>query len=59
MARRLEAGSLSVNGGAGAGRPGSVATPFGGVKASRYGREGGRAGVQEFLTKKNVYIGPS
>jgi aldehyde dehydrogenase (NAD+) len=57
MARRLEAGTVSVNGGAGAGSRGSVAAPFGGVKASGYGREGGRAGVQEFLTKKNVFVG--
>jgi acyl-CoA reductase-like NAD-dependent aldehyde dehydrogenase len=57
MARRLEAGSVSVNAGAGAAGRGSVAMPFGGVKGSGYGREGGRAGVQEFLTKKNVYVG--
>jgi aldehyde dehydrogenase (NAD+) len=33
--------------------------PFGGVKASGFGREGGREGVMEFLQTKNVYIGLS
>jgi acyl-CoA reductase-like NAD-dependent aldehyde dehydrogenase len=46
-------------GAVGAGSRGSVTTPFGGVKASGYGREGGRVGVQEFFTEKNVYIGLS
>ena len=31
--------------------------PFGGVKQSGYGREGGLAGVNEFLQTKNVYVG--
>jgi aldehyde dehydrogenase (NAD+) len=30
--------------------------PFGGNKASGFGREGGKAGIDEFLTIKNVYI---
>jgi aldehyde dehydrogenase (NAD+) len=29
--------------------------PFGGVKQSGFGREGGEAGIQEFLRIKNVY----
>jgi aldehyde dehydrogenase (NAD+) len=59
LARRLEAGSISVNGFRGANGRGGVAAPFGGVKGSGFGREGGRAGVEEFLTAKNVYIGLS
>jgi acyl-CoA reductase-like NAD-dependent aldehyde dehydrogenase len=57
VARRLESGSVAVNTIVGARGRGSVATPFGGVKESGFGREGGRAGVEEFLTSKNVYIG--
>jgi aldehyde dehydrogenase (NAD+) len=57
VARRLEAGSVSVNGFEGADNRGGVAQPFGGVKSSGFGREGGKAGVEEFLTAKNVYIG--
>ena len=59
MARRLDAGSISVNGFQGGASRGSVAAPFGGVKASGFGREGGRAGVEEFLVPKNVFIGLS
>jgi aldehyde dehydrogenase (NAD+) len=37
--------------------PAMTATaPFGGMKASGFGREGGRAGIEEFLQPKNVYI---
>jgi aldehyde dehydrogenase (NAD+) len=57
MARRLEAGSVSVNGFQGASNRGGVAQPFGGIKGSGFGREGGKAGIAEFLTSKNVYIG--
>ncbi len=57
MARRLEAGSVSVNGFQGAGNRGGVAQPFGGIKGSGFGREGGKAGLAEFLTAKNVFIG--
>jgi aldehyde dehydrogenase (NAD+) len=59
MARRLEAGSVSVNGFTGAGNRGGVAQPFGGIKGSGFGREGGKAGIAEFITTKNVYIGLS
>ncbi|MGH9034645.1 MAG: aldehyde dehydrogenase family protein, partial [Acidimicrobiia bacterium] len=30
--------------------------PFGGMKASGYGREGGREGLDEFLQTKNVFV---
>jgi aldehyde dehydrogenase (NAD+) len=57
MARRLDSGSVSVNGFQGAGNRGGVAQPFGGIKGSGFGREGGKAGIAEFLTQKNVFIG--
>jgi aldehyde dehydrogenase (NAD+) len=48
----LDAGYVSVNS-----FPAMTATaPFGGMKASGFGREGGRAGIEEFLQPKNVYI---
>jgi acyl-CoA reductase-like NAD-dependent aldehyde dehydrogenase len=52
LARRLEAGTVAVNGYALV-PPGA---PFGGVKASGYGREGGRAGIEGFLRTKNVFV---
>jgi aldehyde dehydrogenase (NAD+) len=48
----IDAGYVSVNS-----FPAMTATaPFGGMKASGFGREGGRAGIEEFLQPKNVYI---
>jgi aldehyde dehydrogenase (NAD+) len=55
MAAGLEVGSVTVNGFA----SGGAAAPFGGVKASGYGREGGRAGLDEFLSLKNVFVSTS
>jgi acyl-CoA reductase-like NAD-dependent aldehyde dehydrogenase len=52
VASRLEAGNVSVNGFYGM-APGA---PFGGVKASGFGRTGGRAGLEEFLRPKNVFV---
>jgi aldehyde dehydrogenase (NAD+) len=49
----LEAGNVHINS-TGPG-PVSPASPFGGVKESGYGREGGRLGLEEFLSIKNVY----
>ncbi len=50
----LRAGSVHINS-SGPG-PVSPATPFGGVKASGYGRQGSRLGIEEFLSYKNVYL---
>jgi aldehyde dehydrogenase (NAD+) len=52
VAEHIDAGTIGVN---------SVPTipvnaPFGGYKASGYGREGGRAGLDEFLRLKNIHI---
>jgi aldehyde dehydrogenase (NAD+) len=48
----LDAGYVSVNS-----FPAMAASaPFGGMKASGFGREGGRAGIEEFLQPKNVYV---
>jgi aldehyde dehydrogenase (NAD+) len=52
LADAIEAGSISVNGMSGM----SPTTPFGGYKQSGFGREGGRAGLEEWLRVKNVFI---
>lgn len=52
VAAALNAGYVSVNGFAGL----TPAAPFGGVKNSGFGREGGRAGIDEFTRLKNVFI---
>ena len=53
MIRRLQAGTVIVNTYA-AGPP---TAPFGGYKRSGFGREGGRAGIDEFVQLKNVLVG--
>jgi acyl-CoA reductase-like NAD-dependent aldehyde dehydrogenase len=53
VARQLEVGTVIVNGFPGM----SPGAPFGGVKQSGFGREGGRAGIEEFLRRKNVVFG--
>ena len=35
----------------------SPATPFGGYKQSGFGREGGRAGIEEMVQRKTVFVG--
>lgn len=53
VAERLEAGMVGLN-------TGSLAlemAPFGGVKQSGLGREGGQAGIEEFLETKAFHIG--
>jgi aldehyde dehydrogenase (NAD+) len=53
VAHALEAGYVNVNGFAAM----SPTAPFGGYKASGFGREGGRAGLEEYLQPKNVFFG--
>ncbi|OHD00337.1 MAG: succinate-semialdehyde dehydrogenase (NADP(+)) [Sphingomonadales bacterium RIFCSPLOWO2_12_FULL_63_15] len=53
VAERLEAGMVALN-------SGSIAmevAPFGGVKMSGLGREGGHAGIEEYLETKAFHIG--
>jgi succinate-semialdehyde dehydrogenase/glutarate-semialdehyde dehydrogenase len=53
VAERLEAGMVALN-------TGSIAmemAPFGGVKQSGLGREGGQAGIEEYLELKAFHIG--
>jgi aldehyde dehydrogenase (NAD+) len=52
VADALEAGYVSVNGMA----PLPPSAPFGGWKASGHGLEGGRAGLEEFVRPKNVFV---
>jgi len=49
---QLQAGTIGIN----SIPVGPVNAPFGGYKMSGYGREGGRAGLDEFLQTKNVYL---
>jgi succinate-semialdehyde dehydrogenase/glutarate-semialdehyde dehydrogenase len=53
LAGGLESGMVGVN----VGVVSDVAAPFGGVKESGLGREGGVAGLEEFLETKYVAIG--
>jgi len=50
FARRLLVGSVSING---LGNH-MIYSPFGGKKGSGFGREGGRAGIEEFVSVKSV-----
>jgi aldehyde dehydrogenase (NAD+) len=52
---KLEVGTVAVNGMSG----GSPTMPFGGVKHSGFGREGGRAGIEEMLIRKAVFKHPA
>jgi succinate-semialdehyde dehydrogenase/glutarate-semialdehyde dehydrogenase len=47
---RLQTGMVGLN----QGIVSNAAAPFGGVKASGIGREGGREGIEEFLDMKYV-----
>jgi succinate-semialdehyde dehydrogenase/glutarate-semialdehyde dehydrogenase len=53
LAEQLEYGILGANDGA----PSTAQVPFGGVKQSGFGREGGRQGIEEFLEVKYVSLG--
>jgi aldehyde dehydrogenase (NAD+) len=50
FARRLRVGSVSING---LGNH-MIYSPFGGKKDSGFGREGGRAGIEEFVSVKSI-----
>ncbi len=50
LAEQIEAGMLGVN----RGMVSDASAPFGGVKASGLGREGGEAGIEEYL--ETVYV---
>ncbi|NED94724.1 NAD-dependent succinate-semialdehyde dehydrogenase [Phytoactinopolyspora alkaliphila] len=52
VCERLETGMVGLN----AGIVSNVAAPFGGVKASGIGREGGFEGIEEFLETKYVSV---
>jgi succinate-semialdehyde dehydrogenase/glutarate-semialdehyde dehydrogenase len=53
VAEELQFGMVTVNGGPLA----PPQAPFGGVKSSGYGREGGRHGVADYLEYKYVSVG--
>ncbi|WP_432543742.1 NAD-dependent succinate-semialdehyde dehydrogenase [Kineococcus sp. SYSU DK002] len=53
VAEALETGMVGLN----AGVVSNAAAPFGGVKASGFGREGGAEGIEEYLETKYVGIG--
>jgi acyl-CoA reductase-like NAD-dependent aldehyde dehydrogenase len=51
VARRIRTGQVSINGG-----PYNGAAPFGGFKHSGHGREGGRFGIEEFLSYQSLQL---
>jgi succinate-semialdehyde dehydrogenase / glutarate-semialdehyde dehydrogenase len=53
VSERLETGMVGLN----SGLISNAAAPFGGVKHSGYGREGGTEGIEEYLETKYVGIG--
>ncbi|KAL3445144.1 Aldehyde/histidinol dehydrogenase [Aspergillus insuetus] len=53
VAEALEVGMVGIN----TGLISDVASPFGGVKHSGFGREGSRYGIEEFLVIKTVTVG--
>jgi succinate-semialdehyde dehydrogenase/glutarate-semialdehyde dehydrogenase len=53
VSERLESGMVGLN----TGLVSNPAAPFGGVKQSGLGREGGTVGIEEFLETKYVAIG--
>lgn len=52
VADELDAGWVGVN----SFPPMTPTAPFGGVKSSGFGREGGRAGIEEYVHTKNINI---
>jgi succinate-semialdehyde dehydrogenase/glutarate-semialdehyde dehydrogenase len=53
VSERLESGMIGLN----TGLVSNPAAPFGGIKQSGLGREGGKVGIEEFLETKYVAIG--
>jgi aldehyde dehydrogenase (NAD+) len=53
FAARLTAGNIGINGG---GANNGPVAPFGGYKDSGYGREGGLAGIEEYVRSKTVSL---
>ena len=53
VAEAIECGMIGVN----TGLISDVASPFGGVKESGFGREGSKYGIDEYMTIKSVTIG--
>lgn len=52
FARQLEVGMIGIN----SGLISDAAVPFGGIKASGMGREGGRQGIEEYLETKYIKL---
>jgi succinate-semialdehyde dehydrogenase/glutarate-semialdehyde dehydrogenase len=52
MSEALEVGQVCVNNG----QMAYVEAPFGGVKSSGFGLEGGKYGIEEYLVVKTVYV---
>ena len=55
VAERLDTGMVGINQGV----VSNPAAPFGGVKHSGFGREGGREGIEEYLETRYVGIRPA
>jgi len=53
VSRALQFGVIGLNDG----MPSSPNIPFGGIKASGFGREGGPSGIYEYLTEKTISYG--
>ncbi|KAL4750489.1 hypothetical protein BDW72DRAFT_213365 [Aspergillus terricola var. indicus] len=52
VAENLDVGMVGIN----LGMLSAAESPFGGVKESGYGREGGRQGIEEYLTVKSILM---
>jgi succinate-semialdehyde dehydrogenase/glutarate-semialdehyde dehydrogenase len=52
LSKRLEAGMVIIN----SGSVGTASVPFGGIKHSGYGREGGHYGIEEYVHVKYVLM---